>query len=132
MSSLKGKLLQFVVLPAVGALMLAAGCTQQLASPDNDPPPGMWTSVPATQPSASEVAIDNFTFKPSTITVAVGTTVSWVNHDDVPHTVTANDKAFTSKTMDTDDRYSHQFTAPGTYPYFCAVHKHMTAQVIVK
>ena len=66
------------------------------------------------------------------LTVPVGTTVTWVNHDDVPHTVTANDKAFTSKTMDTDEKFSQKFASVGSYPYFCAVHKHMTGQVIVK
>ena len=93
------------------------------------------TEIPGSasnQPASKDVAIDNFTFTPSTITIPVGTTVTWVNHDDVPHTVTANDKGFASKTMDTDERFSHRFTAPGTYAYFCAVHKHMTGKVIVK
>jgi len=132
MFSINRKFRRFVFPLAAGALAFAAGCTQRSDTPNVDPPPRMFTSAPATRPTLSEVAIDNFTFTPATITVAAGTTVSWVNHDDVPHTVTANDKTFTSKAMDTDDRYSHQFTAPGTYPYFCAVHKHMTAQVIVK
>ena len=86
----------------------------------------------AHDPVAHDVAIDNFTFTPATLTVLAGTTVTWVNHDDVPHTVTANDKAFTSAALDTDDRFSHTFTAPGTYSYFCTVHPHMTGQIIVK
>jgi plastocyanin len=95
------------------------------------------TATPAPAPAATqsqvrEVAIDNFSFNPPMVTVAVGTTVTWVNHDDVPHTVTANDKAFTSKALDTDDRFSRVFTAPGTYSYFCMVHPHMTGQIIVK
>src|SRR4051812_16956045 len=99
------------------ALLLIAGCNPSLA-----PAP----QAAASLPSGPNVAIDNFSFNPPTITVPTGTTVTWVNHDDVPHTVTANDKAFTSKAMDTDDRFTHQFTQPGTYPYFCAVHTHMT------
>jgi plastocyanin len=83
-------------------------------------------------PAVQRVTIDNFTFTPATITVAAGTTVTWINHDDVPHTVTANDKLFASKALDTDGTFSHTFTAPGTYPYFCAVHRHMTGQIIVK
>jgi plastocyanin len=100
---------------------LMAGCdTKQRSSADT------------TSPDAEQVKIDNFTFSPASVTVKVGTTVTWVNHDDVPHTVTANDKAFGSKALDTDESFSHQFSAPGTYPYFCAVHPHMTGQVIVK
>ncbi len=86
----------------------------------------------ATQPHAEQVGIDNFTFSPATVTIAVGTKVTWVNHDDVPHTVTANDKRFSSKALDTDDQFSHVFSAPGTYGYFCAVHPHMTGRIIVK
>jgi plastocyanin len=78
------------------------------------------------------VTIDNFSFTPATITIAAGQSITWVNHDDVPHTVTANDKSFTSKTLDTDDRYSRTFAVPGVYPYFCAVHPHMTGKIIVK
>ena len=72
-------------------------------------------------------------FSPATLdNPGTGTTVTWVNHDDVPHTVTANDKTFASKALDTDDRFSHVFTTPGTYSYFCMVHPHMTGQIIVK
>jgi plastocyanin len=131
MLSATRKLLK-VVIPAAAALLLAAGCTQQPASPDNDPPPGMWSSASEPKSAPRDIAIDNFTFTPSTLTVAAGTTVTWVNHDDVPHTVTANEKTFGSKAMDTDEKFSHLFSAPGTYAYFCAVHKHMTGQVIVK
>jgi plastocyanin len=108
------------------------------------PQPVQSQDVPAPQPVQSQVvpapqlvqsqdvAIDNFSFNPHTLTVAPGTIVTWVNRDDVPHTVTANGKAFDSKALDTDDRFSHAFTAPGIYPYFCAVHPHMTGQIIVK
>jgi plastocyanin len=101
------------------------------ANTDSAPGP---TSPPATAAAAAtaSVSIDNFAFSPATTTVPVGTTVTWVNHDDAPHTVTANDKAFGSKALDTDDRYTHQFTAPGTYSYFCAVHTHMTGKVVVR
>ncbi|HLJ92967.1 MAG TPA: cupredoxin family copper-binding protein [Gemmataceae bacterium] len=84
--------------------------------------------------AAQQIVIDNFSFRPPTLTIPVGTKVTWINHDDVPHTATstAKPKHFESGTLDTDDRYSHVFTTVGTYPYFCAVHPKMTGQIIVK
>ena len=78
------------------------------------------------------VKIDNYSFTPQTITVPAGTTVTWTNADDVPHTVAADDLAFHSKAMDTDEQYSHTFDQPGTYKYFCTVHPKMTGTVIVQ
>jgi plastocyanin len=78
------------------------------------------------------VKIGNFTFGPEVLTVAPGTTVTWVNEDDIPHTVAASDKSFRSKVMDTDDRFSMTFAKPGTYEYFCSIHPHMTGKVVVK
>jgi plastocyanin len=87
-------------------------------------------------PGATEkqVVIDNFSFDPPTLTVPVGTKVTWTNRDDVPHTATstAKPKSFDSKTLDTDGKFSHVFTAPGSYEYFCAVHPKMTGKIIVK
>ena len=79
-----------------------------------------------------QVMIENFSFAPATITVKAGTKVTWINHDDVPHTVDENDKRFRSGTMDTDDQYSYTFSSPGTFNYFCALHPKMTGQIIVK
>jgi pentapeptide MXKDX repeat protein len=89
-------------------------------------------AAPARSPMSPTVSIDNFSFDPPTITVAPGTTITWINHDDVPHTVTANDKGFASAALDTDERYTRRFATAGTYPYFCALHTHMTGQVVVK
>lgn len=80
----------------------------------------------------SEITIDNFTFTPAELSVPVGTTVTWVNHDDIPHTVVENDKKFRSKALDTDDSYSFTFATTGTFQYFCGLHPHMVAKVIVK
>jgi plastocyanin len=82
----------------------------------------------------NQVVIDNFTFQPPRLTVRAGTKVTWVNRDDVPHTATstAKPKRFDSGTLDTDQRFAHVFNKPGTYKYFCAVHPHMTATIIVK
>ena len=88
---------------------------------------------PAASPTAMTlVIIENFTFSPEVLTVPVGTEVTWENHDDIPHTVTSEDTTtFASSLLDTGDRFSFRFTAPGTYPYFCSVHPMMTAKVVV-
>ncbi|MGA8102756.1 MAG: cupredoxin domain-containing protein [Candidatus Acidiferrales bacterium] len=85
-------------------------------------------------PATVEVQIDNFSFGPATVTVAVGTTVTWTNRDDIPHTVVSTDdpKAFKSKVLDTDEKFSYTFAKPGTYPYFCSIHPKMTGTVVVK
>jgi plastocyanin len=80
----------------------------------------------------NEVVIDNFTYTPPELTVAVGTTVKWVNHDDIPHTVVENNKTFRSKALDTDDSYSFTFTSAGTFSYFCSLHPKMQGKIIVK
>jgi len=91
-------------------------------------------AAPAAAPSPSEAAvkIDNFSFSPATITVPVGTTVRWINHDDIPHTVVSDDKTFKSKALDTDEQFTYTFTKPGAYSYFCSIHPKMTAVVVVK
>jgi amicyanin len=81
---------------------------------------------------ANTVTIDNFSFTPPELTVAVGTTVKWVNHDDIPHSVVDNNKAFRSKALDTDDAYSFTFANAGTFSYFCGLHPHMQGKIIVK
>src|SRR5271167_5079028 len=82
--------------------------------------------------ATAEVKIDNFSFGPAALTVPAGTTVTWTNRDDIPHTVVSTDGVFKSKALDTDDKFSFVFTKPGTYPYFCSIHPKMTGQVIVK
>ena len=84
-------------------------------------------------PAPITVKIGNFTFDPPALVIPVGTTVTWINEDDVPHTTVSDDhKTFRSKPLDTDDRYSFTFASPGVYPYFCSIHPHMTAKIIVK
>jgi amicyanin len=81
-----------------------------------------------------EVDIDNYTFTPGDLTVPAGTTVTWVNHDETPHTVVAagDPHAFRSGGLDTDDKFSVTFTKPGIYQYLCTVHPYMTGKVVVK
>jgi plastocyanin len=81
---------------------------------------------------AGVVKIDNFTFSPTTLTVAPGTTVTWTNDDDIPHTVVAKDKAFRSKPLDTGNQFTFTFATPGEYAYFCSLHPHMVGKIIVK
>jgi len=78
-----------------------------------------------------KVMIDNFTFEPAQLTVKAGTTVTWTNRDDIPHTVVSAGK-FRSKTMDTDGTFSFTFTSAGDYKYFCSLHPHMTGTVKVE
>jgi plastocyanin len=80
----------------------------------------------------NEIIIDNFTFTPKELTVPVGTTVKWINHDDIPHNVVEKNKSFRSKALDTDDSFTYTFAAAGTFDYFCGLHPHMVGQVIVK
>jgi plastocyanin len=89
---------------------------------------------PAANPEAKEVKIDNFVFQPATLKIAIGTTVTWVNHDDIPHTVVGTDKekSFKSKVLDTDEKFSFAFTKAGKYPYFCSLHPKMTGEVLVQ
>lgn len=84
--------------------------------------------------SMMEVKIDNFTFGPATLTVQVGTAVTWINKDDIPHTVVSTDdsKTFKSKVLDTDEKFSFTFSKAGTYPYFCSIHPKMTGKVVVQ
>ena len=80
----------------------------------------------------AEVKIDNFRFGPETLTVAVGTTVTWINRDDMPHTVVSTDGVFRSKVRDTGEEFSYTFSKTGTYLYFCSVHPKMTGKVVVQ
>ena len=90
-------------------------------------------SVSAQQAAATPgVKIDNFSFGPPTLTVAAGTTVTWTNRDDIPHTVVSTEGAFKSKAVDTDEKFSYTFAKPGTYSYFCSIHPKMTGKVVVQ
>ena len=84
------------------------------------------------KPETVEVKIDNFSFGPATLTVPAGTTVSWTNRDDIPHTVVSTEGVFKSKVLDTDEKFSFTFSKAGSYPYFCSIHPKMTGKVIVE
>ncbi len=91
----------------------------------------------ASEQSASgdkyQIKIDNFSFAPATLTVPVGTPVTWVNQDDVPHNIRSTEgNILKSPVMDTDQKFSYTFTKAGTYPYYCGIHPKMTGKVIVQ
>jgi plastocyanin len=89
-------------------------------------------SAVAARAADLEVKIDNFTFTPQRLAVKAGTTVTWTNADDIPHTVASSTKAFKSKALDTDDKFSFTFTTPGAYEYFCSLHPHMMGAIVVE
>jgi len=93
---------------------------------------GNVTANAQAKPESMPVKIDNFTFGPAELTVTAGTTLTWTNHDDIPHTVVSTDKVFKSKVLDTDEMFSFTFSTPGTFPYFCSLHPKMTGKVVVK
>jgi plastocyanin len=77
------------------------------------------------------VKIVNFTFAPQTLTVPVGTAVTWQNDDHVPHVIVEKGGMFRSKTLDAGDKFTQQFTTTGTVEYVCSFHPHMTGKIVV-
>ena len=121
----------WTAIAAALALVLAPALTRPSAA--GEPAQKINSQLsPAAASAVKQVKIDNFSFMPKTLTVAAGTTVTWTNHDDVPHTVVSTKKMFASPALDTDQRFSFRFTAPGTYPYYCSVHPMMTGTVVVR
>jgi plastocyanin len=97
------------------------------------PPASTTTSAigPAAPVAGDAVSIDNFAFVPATLTVRVGSTVTWTNHDEEPHTVAASDGSFHSPGMGSQGTYSHTFPTAGKYDYICSIHPFMHATVVV-
>jgi plastocyanin len=122
-----------LALVAIVWVMASRGAS---ASPASDP--GSHSSVTgpvsagATTEPVSEVKVDNFAFTPGAVTVIVGTQVTWINRDDIPHTVDSTEGKFKSAALDTDDKFQFRFTEPGEYPYYCRMHPKMTGKIIVQ
>jgi plastocyanin len=91
----------------------------------------LWFATGSAHAETVAVSIDNFTFAPVELKLKVGDTVTWTNHDDIPHTVVSAGK-FRSKTLDTDDSFAFTFTTAGDYKYFCSLHPHMTGMIKVE
>jgi plastocyanin len=82
-------------------------------------------------PPETMVSIDNFTFKPNVLTIKPGTTVTFVNHDDIPHSIVDSAGKFKSKVLDTDESFKMTFETAGEIGYFCGLHPHMTGRIVV-
>jgi plastocyanin len=85
-----------------------------------------------TAQEANVVTVNDFSFGPKDLTVPAGTTVKWLNKDDVPHSVVDKGKAFRSKPFDTNESFSYTFASAGTFDYICGLHPQMTGKIIVK
>lgn len=116
-------------------LMLTVAACSGSATPAPTAVPAASVAPPASAaPGAagSTVAIANFSFQPATITVPVGTTITWTNGDSASHTVTADDGSFTSESLGNGATFSRAFPAAGTFAYHCRIHPSMTAVVTVR
>ena len=81
---------------------------------------------------AAQITIDNFTFSPTPLSIAAGTTVTWTNRDDIPHSIVCPALNVHSRALDTDESFSFRFQTEGTYDYLCGIHPHMHGQIIVR
>jgi amicyanin len=116
----------------VAATVKLALLTATVAPLALSPAPSWAAEAAADKAGEATVMIDNFTFNPPRITVKAGTTITWTNDDDIPHTVASSTKAFKSKVLDTEEKFSFTFTTPGTFEYFCSLHPHMVGTVVVE
>ena len=114
---------------AVSLIALGLGSILYAALPQV---PAAGEAVVQAAAKAATVKIDNVNFTPPTLVVAPGTTVTWTNEDDSPHSVREKDGKFKSAALHTDDTFSQTFTAPGEFEYFCSIHPRMTGKVVVK
>ena len=119
----------FAALIAIASVMILASTASQAQHANGS---DKLVGTAAGTDAATQVMIDNFVYNPVPLTVKVGTTVTWINHDDIPHTVDSTQGKFKSKALDTDDKFEFQFTEAGEYPFYCRLHPKMTGKVIVQ
>jgi len=116
---------------AVGVLLTwLVSVPGPIVAQDTPPPPEAAATMAAA--TAPQVTLEHEKFGPATVTIRAGTTVTWVNNDGDLHTVTSSQGLFASPGLDPGDTFAYRFTAPGTYPYFCAVHPHMKGTILVQ
>jgi plastocyanin len=115
----------------LGVLLLAVACGSDPAGGGATAAPSA-SSGPAPGGGGSTVVIDNFMFMPGSLTVPVGTTVTWRFDDSTDHTVTANDNSFSSPPMSGGKTFTHTFATAGTVAYHCSIHPFMTGTIVVK
>ena len=138
-----------ILLMALSLVLVLAGCstTTPAATPTPTPiasptPAATLTPTPIASPTLTPITtptpahdnvdISGFAFVPSTLTVSVGTTVTWTNNDSVSHTVTSNDNLFESGNLAKGATFSHTFNQKGTFNYHCSIHPSMTGKIIVE
>jgi plastocyanin len=114
---------------AIASVMLLAGTTSQAQRENGS---GKLVRTAAAAGAPSEVSISNYAFTPVPLTVKVGTTVTWINHDDDAHAVDSTEGKFKSKALDTGSKFDFRFTEPGEYPFTCRFHPKMTGKIIVQ
>ena len=117
------------VLIAIASVMILVSTASQAQHENGS---GKIVETAAGTDAAPQVMIDNFVYNPVPLTVKVGTTVTWINHDDIPHTVDSAEGKFKSAALDTDDKFEYRFTAPGEYAFYCRIHPKMTGKIIVQ
>jgi plastocyanin len=88
-------------------------------------------SVAETSDTA-KIVVKDFTFNPTPLTVKAGSTVTWTNMDDEPHTVVSDAGVFKSGGMDTNESFSYKFDKPGTYHFTCSIHPRMVGTIVVQ
>ena len=116
----------------VSVITLSGTLASSASQPEGSSGMAKIASPDASTGSAPEVKIDNFAFTPVEVTVKAGTQVSWINHDDIPHTVDSTQGKFKSSALDTNDTFQFRFTEPGEYPFYCRMHPRMTGKIIVQ
>jgi len=90
-------------------------------------------AIRADSAAASTIVLaHDFMFAPAELTVPAGSTVTWTNKDDEPHTVVGDGGLFRSGALDTGESFSFRFAQPGTYRYACSIHPRMTGTIVVK
>jgi len=92
-----------------------------------------YAGAAGTAPEGSTIVMaKDFMFAPTSLTVAAGSTVTWTNRDDEPHTVASEGGLFRSAALDTNESFSFRFDKPGTYHYLCTIHPRMVGTIVVR
>ena len=114
--------LRKLLLPSLQVLLLGAMAAVASAAP----------STEAAAQGSSIVMAKDFMFAPTALTVAAGSTVTWTNRDDEPHSVVSESGLFRSGALDTNESFSFRFDKPGTYRYTCSIHPRMVGTIVVQ
>ena len=121
------KHLILAIVVIAGATVVIAGCTSS-SSPSSGPVASTASTSTASQ---NPVAIQNYAFSPSTLTIQKGANVTWTNYDSVQHHVVSDSSAFSSPLLNKGDTYTHQFNNTGSFSYICSIHPYMKGTIVV-